>query len=272
MRSDPDGDLLEGTIELRVGRQSARLKAAVPRGDVPVAAVIPVARQMTEAVVSWAVADTEASGKRISCRAGCGACCRQPVPIGHAEARRLSALVDGLPEPRRSRVRARFGQALARLRETDSLQRLADLAKPDKPEGPDHYFDWAMRYFQLGIACPFLEEESCSIHPERPLICREYLVTNSASECANPSRDKIQRVPVKARVSKAVRELGQEDKSSNFVVLAMALEWTAAHPAETNRQPALDWIRRLQQLLGRKSEASVEPDVAPSDYREFPAA
>ncbi|HEY5241787.1 MAG TPA: YkgJ family cysteine cluster protein [Polyangiaceae bacterium] len=29
------------------------------------------------------------------------------------------------------------------------------------------------------VSCPFLEEESCSIHPDRPPICREYLVTSS---------------------------------------------------------------------------------------------
>ena len=33
-------------------------------------------------------------------------------------------------------------------------------------------------YFQLGIPCPFLEEESCSIYHDRPITCREYLVTS----------------------------------------------------------------------------------------------
>jgi hypothetical protein len=35
-----------------------------------------------------------------------------------------------------------------------------------------------VRYFLQGVACPFLEAESCGIHPDRPLACREYLVTS----------------------------------------------------------------------------------------------
>ncbi len=44
----------------------------------------------------------------------------------------------------------------------------------------------ARRYFHLGIACPFLEDESCSIHADRPISCREYLVTSPAVNCADP--------------------------------------------------------------------------------------
>jgi Fe-S-cluster containining protein len=261
--TDRDGESLKGTIELRIGEQTARLQARLPRGQVPSRAVIPLARQMTEAVVTWAVADTKAAGKKISCRAGCGACCRQAVPIGHAEARRLSALVDEMPEPRRSVVKGRFEDALARLRKTDLLQRLANLGAANTGDQP--YQDWAIDYFRLKIACAFLEDESCSIHPERPLICREYLVTNPASECSNLSHENIERVPLKARVSKAMRELAREDGPSNFVLLVTALEWTAAHPGETDRRLALSWVRTLQQLLGRKEVAGSDPDIAPSD-------
>jgi Fe-S-cluster containining protein len=38
------------------------------------------------------------------------------------------------------------------------------------------------------MPCPFLEDESCSIHPDRPLVCREYLVTSPAELCAGPRR------------------------------------------------------------------------------------
>jgi Fe-S-cluster containining protein len=264
--TEPDSDSLKGTIELRVGQQTTKLQATLARGEVELGAVLPVARQMTEAVIRWAVADTEAAGKMISCRAGCGACCRQAVPIAHAEARRLSAIVDEMPEPRRSIVKARFEDAVARLRKTDLLQRQADLAAADTGGRPqDYYVEWATDYFRLKIACPFLEEESCSIHPERPLICREYLVTNPASECATLSRDGIQRVPMKASVSRAVRKLEHDSGMGNWMPLVMALEWTAAQPTETDCRPALDWVRSLQRLLGRKEVAGSEPEIAPSD-------
>ena len=46
----------------------------------------------------------------------------------------------------------------------------------------------AYEYFKHGIACPFLEDESCSIHPDRPMACREYLVSSPAENCRAPRR------------------------------------------------------------------------------------
>jgi hypothetical protein len=60
---------------------------------------------------------------------------------------------------------------------------------------PDSQFDeLGHLYFEPAIACPFLEDESCSIHPDRPLACREYLVSSPASACAHPSPESIERV------------------------------------------------------------------------------
>ena len=54
--------------------------------------------------------------------------------------------------------------------------------------------------------CPFLEEESCSIHPDRPLVCREYLVTSPAELCAGPTQEGVTPVAV-PKVSPAARGL-----------------------------------------------------------------
>lgn len=43
---------------------------------------------------------------------------------------------------------------------------------------------------------PFLEDDACSIHPHRPSVCREYLVTSPAEHCAELGRKLVKRVPV----------------------------------------------------------------------------
>jgi hypothetical protein len=73
-------DLIRGHIELRVGTRRERIRAELPREAVGLESILPAARQMTEAVVSWAVADTESTGRRISCRAGCGGSAKCPSP------------------------------------------------------------------------------------------------------------------------------------------------------------------------------------------------
>ena len=59
-----------------------------------------------------AVVAAAEAGKAISCHKGCGACCRQLVPISRTEGERLVTLVDAMPEPRRAAVLARFADAL----------------------------------------------------------------------------------------------------------------------------------------------------------------
>jgi NADH:ubiquinone oxidoreductase subunit D len=55
--------------------------------------------------------NARASGATVSCKKGCGACCRQLVPVSEIEARQLKELVEQMPEPRRSEIWARFERA-----------------------------------------------------------------------------------------------------------------------------------------------------------------
>ena len=79
------------------------------------------------------------------------------------------------------------------------------------------------------MPCPFLEDESCSIHPERPLVCREYLVTSPAELCAGPKQEGVTPVAV-PKVSLAARGL-QEEKDDWFP-LAMLMAWARTRAAQ----------------------------------------
>src|SRR5262249_43913345 len=145
----------------------------------------------------------------ISCRKGCGACCRQAVPITTVEARRLRELVDELPEPRRSEVQARFAEARRRLTEAGLLEKL--LYPEQWTEGEARTLGVA--YFQQAIACPFLESESCSIYHDRPMACREYLVTSPAENCSRPTAEGVRCLPLPFSVWKAVARLDEAPAS-----------------------------------------------------------
>src|SRR5262249_44693347 len=131
----------------------------------------------------------------ISCKAGCGACCRQLVPISEVEARNIGELVNSLPEPRRSQICARFAEARHRLEKAGLLEKLLHPENWPKDER-QATGTW---YFEQGIACPFLEKESCSIYADRPIACREYLVTSPAEHCAHPSAETVRcvKMPLK---------------------------------------------------------------------------
>ena len=90
---------------------------SVPAGPTRLVELLPLVQHLANTVVAAAVEDVVEQGESISCKKGCGACCRQLVPISQVEARRIRDLVEEMPEllaqpnscPFRCRVRAAKG-------------------------------------------------------------------------------------------------------------------------------------------------------------------
>jgi Fe-S-cluster containining protein len=219
-----------------------KFEAAVPVPDGPARPrdILPAAQALDEAIVARGV---KQGGEAVSCRKGCGACCRQVVPVSQPEARRLAELVATLPEPRQSAVRARFSAA---------RQRLADAGLLDRLRWPDaDPQSLAVDYFRQWIACPFLEDESCSIYADRPLVCREYLVTTPAANCSQPLIAPVVRVKLAGRVSVAMGQLEPttSERGVWWLPLTLALEWAEANQEEPTPRPALELLRALVSWL-----------------------
>lgn len=212
--------VVTATIAMSVRGDPLTLSLTIPAGETSAEALMPVLHGLSSLFVERSVAAVEREGKTISCRAGCGACCRQMVPISGAEARQLARLVAALPPPRRARVRARFAAALAALDTAGLLERLQD-SSTITPR------DQGIAYLRLGIACPFLENEACSIHPDRPLVCREYLVTSPAENCAAVRNRRVETVPIDWEVS---RSLNQVPAAEGWLPLVLALRYAERPP------------------------------------------
>ncbi len=217
------------SLSLRVGGEVLDVVLDVPAGPARVDDLLPALHALDDALVRHATAQTERSGRSVSCRAGCGACCRQLVPVSEVEARRLAALVRSLPDAERAAVEERFARAVEGLAAGGLLARLrAPDALPDR----DERRRVGLEYFFRGVACPFLVDESCSIHPDRPLACREYLVTSPAERCARPAPGTIDQVPLPARLSQALMrfDAGPDATAPRWMPLVLALDATRPAP------------------------------------------
>ncbi len=248
-------------VVLKLPAGKIEVDLVVPAGPTRVDEILPLARALTDQIVDLTVTQLEKSGRTVSCRAGCGACCRQLVPIGEAEARAIADLVASFPEPRRSTVLARFAESLDRLDNAGLLDLLGNRANWDE----DQRGEIGITYFRLGIACPFLEDESCSIHSERPIACREYLVTSPPERCANPRADQVEGVKLPSSVWTAVASLEPVEPGVRlipWVPLSLALDWAESHRAPPAEQPAPELVRRLFDNITRKRDRS------PSDPAE----
>jgi Fe-S-cluster containining protein len=179
----------------------------VPTGQTTVTELLPIIQSLDGAIIGMAEKQAAESGLAISCKAGCGACCRQMVPLSIFEAQALSEWIRTLPEERQQELQGRFHRVLLALRESGMLKRLVE---EDWFANNDSSLLMAIEYFRQGLACPFLENESCSIHPIRPLACREYLVTSPPENCQDPARNGVAGVGLPLKLSRALFRMGSE--------------------------------------------------------------
>ena len=217
----------DGKTEIRfkldLGDRAMEATVRVPEAPVALPELLPVLHSFQDALMTVVEARARKAGTPASCRAGCGACCRQLVPVSEAEARYLFDYVDGLPAERQAAVRERFRAALARLEAAGVRKRIE--AVPSDQQERDAL---ALEYFRLGVACPFLEDERCSIYEQRPMKCREYLVSSPAAECSDPSPDRVARNPTGAKGAQILYRWVKG--AARYLPLVLALDWVEKFP------------------------------------------
>lgn len=243
-------------LRLRVGPEQLRVRASIPEGPVSILKFLPIVQSLTDAVMAAVARGARREQRLISCGPGCGACCRQLVPLGEAEAVYLKGVLDNLGDDHRVRVLERFRIALQVLRRSGLL---ADLRSDDMLQPRDRRREIGLRYFHLGIPCPFLEEESCSIHPHRPLACREYVVTSEPRHCAHLESGQVEILQLPRRPSALFYRFGDGAgfAPARWLALPLALEWLQSGTIETAGQ-TFDAPGLFARFIHRLADA-VEP-------------
>ena len=83
-------------------------------------------------------------------------------------------------------------------------------------------------YHSMNVPCPFLTGNVCAIYNQRPMVCQEHLVVNSAPDCCNPDKTKqpqILKPPVS--IAEALAELTSrlEQKPAEAILLPFVFAW-----------------------------------------------
>jgi Fe-S-cluster containining protein len=248
-------DQIVARLRVSLSGNDIELEIPVPKAEVTVTEILPVFRMLVDDFTRLAAAAAEGDGKGITCRKGCSACCRQMVLVSHPEARSLAALVNSFPEPRKLAVLERFRAARERMAKTNIPEQVVSGSFPSR----EALIDLGLRYFHLGIPCPFLEEDACSIYEHRPVKCREYLVTSPAEECSNPSPEAVHKVKNPGNAWKALAMIGWEyrERLPHWVPLTLSLEWAEVNPEQRTRRPARDLLRDFFKIFAERGV----PDV-----------
>lgn len=240
----PNDERIGFKLELTLCDRTIEAEVPIPNQSMRVADLLPVLLTFDDAVNGMAADKVQSEGKQISCREGCGACCRQLVPISEAEAVYLAELVAAMPPERQAHVRERFREALAALGES-LVERLRDTSQ---------FKDLAERreigeeYFHRHVACPFLEDERCIIYQHRPMVCREYLVTSPAENCQKPSAETVRPVPIPIKLSQILYCFGDGvgNQSTRWIPLVLALEFTGEQESYPAPEMFKNFVSRIR--------------------------
>lgn len=208
----------------------------MPEGRVAPDALLPFMHAVVEAAIDATVAQAAADGQRVSCTKGCAACCKaQPVPVTPPEAMAIARRVAAQPAPRRRVLRERFADrerrlAAAGLRET--FLRETPIADPAAARAA------ATAYHRLGLACPFLEDDACAIHAERPMACRLYLVSSSPARCSDPLTQPVAVLRMPLRPASALLRATEPvfGRPQLTLPLVLALTYAGRHADELERR------------------------------------
>lgn len=169
--------------------------------------------------VAEGIARAARQGRRLACGKGCAACCRShlTIPVYPLELVGIYwYATERLEEPMRSRLKAQ------------------------------------LRAHVSGAPCPFLVDEACSIHPLRPMACRQFNVFDSVcaeGEDAFHTRPQDVLVPDRRRIDAAFFEVlpfyGVKGKRERRDALKKGLQHALAKVLQEQ-----DWAK----LAGRMDE------------------
>jgi Fe-S-cluster containining protein len=240
-------------VELQTATGPLRGRVAIDPGPMRLAELVPTALELTDLLVSRSAAHERRQGRAVSCSRGCSTCCRQLVPLSIPEVFYLAERLSG-----RERARERFASAGAALERAGLRGVFLDADYDDA-----RAWESAAAYFRLGIPCPLLDEEgACSIHPERPIACREYNVTTPAAWCSDPTRYAVRKLPLPAPLSAPLARVAAElaGEAVRLVPLTLASDWAEEH-SELGRRtwPGPELFAAFLRQMSRPAQAATPP-------------
>lgn len=267
---DKNEEMVSGDLQLEIGGEHFEVSMTIPAGAVKPGRMLPVLQNLTNTIVARGVERSVENGKPISCKAACGACCRQPLLISEAEAFALADLVGKMPEERRNIIEQRFHDGRKHFEELSWFDRFDEMSAEAKKGKSDElgqrFVALLSEYIAEGIPCPFLENESCSIYHDRPLICREYLVTSPAENCVAPRPETIEKLKISGSPSRAFASLVRTEnvKTPSELLLIRSLEFAETHADRFESRVGPEWADDFFRKLTGRDEPGLPGETEPA--------
>lgn len=225
--------------------------------------IAPLAREISSKLAMATLDRRGVRGECVSCREGCSACCSYLVPLSVPEAFHVAEELRIMPASE-SRTLMQSSLDTARIildRMPNDFDR-DDSATVNDGIRSERLSDW---YAGLALACPFLSAGVCVLYEQRPIACREHMVTSSPVSCDVASRKEPDVVEMPVSVLECLGQLTAELEQSDVeaVMLPLALPWAQENIERSRRTwPAVTVVERFVEILQATAESSASATTA----------
>jgi len=250
------------SLELGIFGGPLHVQIGVRNCPARLADIVPAVWSLSKRIGQCIRRETIRSGYTIPCRKGCSACCNFLVTLSVPEAFYVvEEVMATTPIARREYM-------------IQSCRKVIERVEQQMPEhlvlnGYDNVSYVELKSFSSGYAsleqpCPFLQNSLCAIYEQRPILCRDWLVVGSATQCQLGKSNKKKVIRSSLRLGKVLKLLTSEleHKEQRGVFLYDVFNRFAENRELCTRTwPAVTMVEHFVDILCQFDEQGVKGGV-----------
>lgn len=221
--------------------------------------IVPAARKISNKITNAIVQGLNEDDINVPCRKGCCSCCSSLIPMPVPEVFRMREELLSMPNKSSNRIlRRSINSAVRILKKTNRSEYLKDFSKP----GKNNVNDLNKWYGELHEVCPLLSGGVCLLYEQRPIACREHIVTGTADLCRQDKLSKPNVVSMRVSVVEALGEMAGEIEGTEVeaIMLPFAQAWVQDNLWRAERKwPAMEMVKVFTEILEHKAANTTKP-------------
>ena len=224
--------------------------------------IVPMARALSAKVYQFMRGKVISTGFSVPCHRGCTVCCYHMICLSVPEAFHLMEEMALVSSDKLKKIMQTCHETAGKVH--SQIPKIYFLLNEwIKSEIVDYYMqlmevsEW---YFDQRMACPFLQDNLCTIYDQRPIICSQHLVAGITSPCRFDDTDNILKIEMPISVANVLTELSSKLEHTDLepVILPCLFEWYEKNNERHKRTwpaPFLveQFVGLLLQFQGRKN-------------------
>ena len=222
-------------LKLQIHSEIVTVKIAVKDYPATLADIVPMARMLSVKINEAVQRQAIYNGLTIPCHQGCANCCHLLIILSVPEALRLVEEVMSMPRSQYEKLKRHWDSTGDHMREQLPKNLSPHLTNYISYSNLKKISNWHTKQRK---PCVFLRGGMCTIYEQRPLVCRDFMVIGSSSQCQSGKVSTKAGVQISPSLVHVLRQLASELEHENqrIIFLHDLFDWYTENPALYNRK------------------------------------